>query len=247
MKQLASVILLTLGISASARQISPSEAMTLATDFMNNAELQNVTHGSKAMRQMRAPGVNNDAAASPYYVFNRGEADGFVIISGDDRAPKILGYSDKGSFDADNLPPQLKGMMEQWSTYMTRLSETAPRHATWNSSVKTRTGEGILLETAEWGQNAPFNDLCPTVDGQKAPAGCVATAMAIAMKYHNWPDCTRGGIEEDYYCPSEKFDFDNYSIDWNALSENNNPDFAKEAANLTYSAGIASQMTYGQY
>lgn len=244
MKKLASVILLTIGFSAGARQISPGEAMTFASDFMNNTELQKVSSVSKKLRPMRAPGTDPNAASSPIYVFNRGESDGFVIISGDDRAPKILGYSDKGSFDGDNLPPQLKTMMEQWATQMTMLPSSAPKHASWNKTSKTRSGEGFLMETAEWGQNAPFNDLCPTIDGQKAPAGCVATAMAIAMKYHNWPDCTRGGVEYDYYHPDLSFNFSDYSIDWNTLDNKDNGIFKEAAARLLLSAGVAATMEY---
>jgi hypothetical protein len=37
-------------------------------------------------------------------VFNIGTNEGFVIVSGDDRTPAVLGYSDKGSFDMDRLP-----------------------------------------------------------------------------------------------------------------------------------------------
>ena len=33
-----------------------------------------------------------------YYVFNRGENNGFIIVSGDDRAKDILGYSDSKKF-----------------------------------------------------------------------------------------------------------------------------------------------------
>jgi hypothetical protein len=39
-----------------------------------------------------------------YYVFNIGE-EGFVIVSGDDKARPVLGYSLKGNFDVNNLPP----------------------------------------------------------------------------------------------------------------------------------------------
>ncbi|MDE6379391.1 MAG: thiol protease/hemagglutinin PrtT [Muribaculaceae bacterium] len=237
------LMMLLTGYGASARQISPDEAKRAASDFLSTSELKTASSNT-ALRPMKAPGVNADGQTSPFYVFNHGENEGFVIVSGDDRAPKILGYSDKGSFDSDNLPPQLKAMMEQWATQMANLSEAASEHSTWTNASSTRSSE-VLLETANWGQYAPFNDLCPIVDGEKAPAGCVATAMSIVMKYHNWPDCTRGGEEYDYYFPDEKFDFDNYAIDWDALSEENNPDFAAQAAKLTYSAGIAAQMMYG--
>ena len=189
MRKLASVFILTGCLFANARQISPGEAMTYASDFLNSSKLQVASpSGSKTLTQMRAPGVNADAHGNPYYVFNRGESDGFVIIAGDDRAPKILGYSDRGSFDADNVPPQLKDMMEQWRVQMGQLPTGAPQHSSWCKTSSTRAEDGILLETAEWGQGAPYNAATPIMDGEKCPTGCVATAMSIMMKYHKWPE-----------------------------------------------------------
>ena len=233
--------------TASARQITSDEAMSVASDFMSSSELKSSKSSNSALRPMKASGIDGNAAVSPYYIFNRGENEGFVIISGDDRAPKVLGYSDKGRFDGENLPPQLKGMMEQWAEQIENLSENLPKHDSWNIISSTRGEDVFTMETAEWGQGYPFNAYCPVIEGQQSPSGCVATAMAIAMKYHNWPDCTRGGIEFDYYHPDLTFDFDNYSIDWEVLSDSQNPAFAEQAAKLTFSAGVAAQMSYGEY
>ena len=49
--------------------------------------------------------------AADYFVFNVPGERGFVIVSGDDRAYPVLGYSDKGSFDPDNLPENLRAML----------------------------------------------------------------------------------------------------------------------------------------
>lgn len=46
----------------------------------------------------------------------------------------------------------------------------------------------VLLKTALWNQNAPYNNLCPKISGSSTPTGCVATALAIVMKYNRWPD-----------------------------------------------------------
>lgn len=188
MKKLITLVLLGLSVAANARQISPDEAISVASDFMNSSELRTAKSENLAMRQMKAPGMDLNSASSPYYIFNCGENEGFVIISSDDRAPKILGYSDKGRFDSENLPPQLKVMMEQWADQMTKLPESAPQHATWSIAAKTRTSEDVLLETANWGQGFPYNSGCPIIEGANCVTGCVATAMAIVMKYHNWPD-----------------------------------------------------------
>ncbi|MDE5870829.1 MAG: Spi family protease inhibitor [Muribaculaceae bacterium] len=66
--------------SASARQITPDEAISVASDFMSSSELKTATSAESTLRPMKAPGINANAAVSPYYVFNRGEKEGFVII-----------------------------------------------------------------------------------------------------------------------------------------------------------------------
>ena len=112
--------------------------------------------------------------------------------------------------------------------------------------VASTSASGELLHpTVNWGQNYPFNQLTPEIEGVKAPVGCVATAMAIAMQYHNWPDYTRGGIAKDFYFPDETFDFSNYTIDWAALNDSTSANFKSEVAKLSYSAGVSVSMIYG--
>lgn len=44
------------------------------------------------------------------------------------------------------------------------------------------------LMSTEWGQDAPYNDLCPEyADGRRCKTSCVATAMAQVMRYHRHP------------------------------------------------------------
>ena len=56
----------------------------------------------------------------------------------------------------------------------------------------------VLLETASWGQNHPFNNQCWTkYNGTThAKTGCVATAYAIVMRYHKYP---KEGTENKLY------------------------------------------------
>lgn len=46
----------------------------------------------------------------------------------------------------------------------------------------------VYLETAQWDQTSPYNNLCRTYDGRTALTGCVPTAYAILMQYHKWPE-----------------------------------------------------------
>jgi hypothetical protein len=64
-----------------------------------------------------------------------------------------------------------------------------------NNRSLSRTGEVVVkLETAQWDQGSPYNQLLPIIDGQLAPTGCVITATAIIMRYHKWPEHGTGTI-----------------------------------------------------
>ena len=76
----------------------------------------------------------------------------------------------------------------------------------------------VLLETASWGQNYPFNEQCWTkYNGTThAKTGCVATAYAIVMRYHKYP---KEGTENKLYnCQSGEvmtdrvYDWDNMPL-----------------------------------
>ena len=237
MRKIFTLSLLLTATAASARQISPDEAKNAAYAFLN----------SKSLVPIEAAMPLTRSDAQPYYVFNAADDNGFVIISGDDRFSKVLGYSDRGSFDKSKMPPQLKAMLDNFAEKVNKGASLSDAiHPSWTSAkFATRADEGVLLETAEWGQNAPFNAETPMFGDKHAPTGCVATAMAITMQYHQWPDYTRGGEAVDFYLPDQKFNFDNYTIDWEILNDKENLKFNEEAAKLLYSAGIAAHMSYG--
>ncbi|MDE6791841.1 MAG: C10 family peptidase, partial [Muribaculaceae bacterium] len=173
--------------------------------------------------------VDQSNQPQPYYAFNAADDNGFVIISGDDRFSKVLGYSDRGSFDRSKMPPQLKAMLDNFAKNTAKPSNFSSTHPSWNATFTTRAEEEVLLETAEWGQDAPFNAETPMFGDEHAPTGCVATAMAIVMKYHNWPD----------------------TYNWDAMpmkieyDEENPPAPNPELARLMKDAGEAVYMAYG--
>ena len=66
-------------------------------------------------------------------------------------------------------------------------------------------GEKVYLETANWGQNSPFNKQIFTSYGgsTNAKAGCVPTAYAIVMRYHEFP--TEGTSKTLYNCQASTY------------------------------------------
>ena len=69
----------------------------------------------------------------------------------------------------------------------------------------TTMGEKVYLETANWGQNSPFNKQIFTSYGgsTNAKAGCVPTAYAIVMRYHGFPE--EGTSKTMYNCQASTY------------------------------------------
>lgn len=64
-----------------------------------------------------------------------------------------------------------------------------------------------LIKTS-WSQVAPFNLYCPEFNGENAPTGCVATAMAQIIKYFEAPTHFAPVSRPDYFTlPDTDFDF----------------------------------------
>lgn len=219
-KPLLLTLLLTAAVSLSARQVSPQQASTAAREFFSSSGNAN------SAPVKLAPQIDSDAD-QPFYVFNSEGQNGFVIISGDDRARKVLGYSNTGSIDPRNLPPQLKAMLERFTERISALPESP--HSSWTSTPIRTDAQEVLIPTANWGQGYPFNTDCPIMDGEPTLTGCVATAMAIVMKHHGWPE--------------------NY--DWSKMPMNTEEDpidfeqDSPELARLMHDAGEAVFMEYG--
>lgn len=223
MRKLITFLLTVIAVSVYARQITPEEAYAVASEFFNSVpkHYQGETKVF-AKRAMLTKKVKENTP-QPYYVFNADGNQGFVIISGDDRVNKILGYSDKGNFS--NLPPQLIFLLNQYTKVVESLPSSLPTDSSWQGIYyNAPESEGVLLETANWGQGFPYNSMTPIINGEHCPTGCVATAMAIVMKYQQWP---------------ERYNWDGMSnID---EADENAPEIAK----LMKDAGESVLMNYG--
>lgn len=105
---------------------------------------------------------------------------GFAIVSAS--ANRMLAYSTEGDFDPEDMAPALKHILSNY----TKVSVPKIRKAQYTPK---------LLPTAQYNQVAPYNS--GIEDG--GLVGCVGTALAIIMKYHQWPDSGIGTKEYSYY------------------------------------------------
>lgn len=181
MKRLYFAVLLSLAAGgAYAAQISSTQALATASKYVETAGITGRLHllKSQSLKQTDAP----------FYVFNSTDGNGFVIVSGDDELTEIVGYSNTGSFSAENMPSNLKAYLDNYADYVVRVQsgEATPQKVILPKA--TTVVEPLL--TCRWNQTEPFNLLCPkdpNYDNALSATGCVATAMAQVMYYWKWP------------------------------------------------------------
>ena len=123
---------------------------------------------------------------------------GFVLISEDLR---VLAYDDNANFSIDKMPTHIRTWIKGYKQ-MTASSKEAPeKWIRWimASSLSVENVKPLLGGTL-WGQDSPYNIYCPVINGKRCPTGCVATALAQLMRYHQWP--VRGTGVIDYLSSS---------------------------------------------
>lgn len=242
-------LLLLFVMTGYARQISDSEAADVATAFFKASGVD----VQSRMKPLKFKGQKAESKSLPYYVYNAGNDNGFVIISGDDRMKKVLGYSDRGRLDAENLPPQLEDLLGQYTGFYNALPAEMTQHPSWKSNA--RANDVVLMETAKWNQYAPFNLMAPEFDGERGPIGCVATALAIIMDYQKFPTKAAKPIKHEWYSSGTlySYDFGNMNIDYSLLKDEYLPEDQltpaeeKAISELLYAAAATVNMQFGPF
>ncbi len=179
-----------------AKNVSLDNAAIVAEKFLaakGFPQKKLVLH--KNVRSGFAHAPSQSVVAPAYYVFSMSDEAGFVIVSGDDIAKPILGCSFEGTFEEDDLPPNMqewledmeKQIMQARESGMQQSEETAQQ---WKAPTVGRAT--FKLQTALWHQRNPLNQLCPLDKGKRSVTGCVATAHGILMKYYGYPAKGRG-------------------------------------------------------
>lgn len=152
-------------------------------------------HNENTPEPVGTPSLKRGASGenAPLYIFNRGQSQGFVVISGDDCLPTVLGYTEQGDYDPATLPPALLAWLEGYS----QIVEQAQAKGLSARPLAAASDKKNIapLVTAHWSQGAPYNNLCPflTNGGGRALTGCVATAAAQVLYYwrNELPDRTQ--------------------------------------------------------
>lgn len=196
MKKLLFIPLLFISLCLSASPIGEKRARDIATQFF----AKTVTRGAAVKLDLEWAGndINGvitrgqvvDAAEALMYIYNRADGKGFVIVSGDDSTRAIIGYSNEGSFEVNDMADATRWMLSSWCDQIeaSRESNIPPLNGGVIFDDEDDVVDELLYETAKWNQGEPYNRLSPHYVDGKAPSGCVATAISIVMRYHCWPD-----------------------------------------------------------
>ena len=246
-----------------ARQVGVEKAKQVAANWINEKA------GKKAdVGKLKVAFTEKVQGYDAYHVINY-PSGGWAIVAGDDVAQPIIAYSYDGTFSVSKTrPPQFERWMENIKNEVHEAiqKQTKPikptiekwdRLAVSSESFETPTilysAAPPLLSTT-WNQNANYNSECPEDEfgpGGHVWAGCVATAMAQVMKYHNWPD---SGMGSHAYTPDtnpqygvQSVDFSAATYDWDIMPDS--LDGASSAAitavaTLIYHCGVSVDMNY---
>ena len=258
---LSLMLLLSVSAIAGPRSYQQAKAIAQRQAAMLGIEMDaEVAASAKA-----APRMSVSSAVSPsatcYYVFANGEDKGFTIVSGDDRMPEVVGYSAQGTYDPDHLPANYVGFMKAYQETVEALlkgdaqvSGGLAEARQWRAERAGTAAVAPLLGGIKWNQRAPYNNMCPLYDGtNRSVTGCVATAMAQVMMYHQYPKALKATIKA--YTTKSKgigipeissgaiYDWDNMLPDYSQSDYTSAQDDA--VAKLMYHCGAAVKMDYG--
>lgn len=153
--------------------LTVDEAKTVAAEFFRAGDVSRLAD-TVAFELVH---VANDAASTPVsYVFNAKDGKGFIIVSADDMALPVVGYSDTSTWNLQSVPDAVTPVISSHVGGMEWIS---------SYNIGTRSGDAgeVLLQTASWSQEAPFNNNIPN----RRLTGCVGVALAEILNYHGAP------------------------------------------------------------
>lgn len=233
MKRLTFILLLILSFSSLfAKERTNEEKMAIAKRYLFRHATNSRAKSLNKIQELK----NLDGLTVLGY-----QQGGFVIVSNDDTNAPVVGYSEQ---EANLDAPELLWYLNAANQAL--LSRTASATASENKEPIEP-----LLKT-RWGQDTPYNNLCPT-ERENAnviyPTGCVATAMAQVMYYHQYPEKGTGNITYSFQDRILSADFNNTYYQWRLMTPTYkkgqySDESALAVATLMYQCGVSIKMQY---
>ena len=261
-KQFLSLLALVLCIGmAQANPVSVNQAKLVGQQFVQ-ANFDLSRQAGDLVLVYTATSTRGEAC---FYVFNVG-SEGFVMVSADDVYRPIVGYSDEGTFDANNINPELNYMLNELISYRSgkMTGNPSPAVASEWKQVTERGAQmsfnggraAAFLCSTKWNQDYPYNYYCPTANGGpggRVYAGCVACAMSQVMKFWNHPIQGTGSHSYSYYVPGTgngpwSANFGETTYDWDNMPVSINSNSPQEqidaVATLMYHCAVSVDMMW---
>ena len=240
--------------ASQARTLSPDEALSRLDEVSASTQGMRAPKFNGAKKLVKTATLNN---LPTYYVFSTPSQT--IFVGADDVAQPLLGYNDNPDFNEAAMPPAMKYWLEEYSRqieYANAREAKAPARQKVQTKLSaapmkaTRSAIAPLCATT-WDQGAPYNNLMPTKSGQRTYTGCVATAMAQVMKYHNYPAQGKGSNSYTWNNQTLSMNFANTTFDWanmlNSYPSSSSGTSAQRTAiaTLMKACGYAVNMEYG--
>lgn len=234
-----------------AQDISTKDVKRVSVNFMNAKAGSN-----KSIKSIEPLNLNNQTAIHLVH-FKQG---GWVLLSNDYRTLPVLGYSQTGTLDINDLPPALNYLINNYKKQIIAVKEKKSSsqkiHEEWqNNETKSSLSSDVfgLLKTSRgvvyWNQarnnqggcSPSYNQNCPPASTTSFPCGPASTSGCDCDK--KWAGCGAiaiGQIMWFWQYPSSY----NWSIIPTELYNNTPTNSANELAKLIRDCGDAASMNY---
>lgn len=248
-------VLLTLSALLLATPVDKERAKDVAKLFLQK---QTVKGGqNRAPQNLRLDEVNVSQYDGKLFVFNTASG-GFVVVSANDVAYPILGYSDENSLKAENIPSNVKAWLDLYANEIqgavdSGLVQSEDVMKAWGN-VESYSNAAVIVSPlilTRWNQSPMYNDLCPydSVKNERTVTGCVATAMAQVLKYWDYPVTGNGDYSYKHTLGTQFADFGATTYDWVnmplELTATSTDAQVAAVAQLMYHCGVSVEMDYG--
>ena len=235
-----------LAVSAMLALQSEAAPRTKAQMQAIAAKVINQHHAAKKMAP-RTGALKVLRDAENYQILGYDEG-GFAVVSADDLVPEVLGVSTSTYSQGENANFQwwlnaMNAAVGYAVQHNTPLKTTVPDPAKYPTEVDP-------LLTTKWYQTAPYSNMCPTYSGSvKCLTGCVATAMAQILNYHQTPEHGYGQRTIYYGGQAVTANFEEDYYDWANMLDRYDGDYTQQEADavalLMRDCGVAADMEYG--
>lgn len=233
-----------------ANPIDAERAKEIASVYVKDSSAPRMV---KCALRKNVLATDDQTDSAPFYIFSRGEGQGFVIVSGDDCLPEVLGYTESGDFVESQMPPALLEMLEGYREIVEQAQEQNAPARIQQRALSGKPNIAPML-TTHWNQGWPYNNLAPerADGGGRSLTGCVATAAAQVVYYWRKDLPRVSGYDTPTYGYGEPVTMSlpkgtplKWELMQNSYGGSTPAEMCDAVATLMYIVGTSTWLTYG--